>query len=288
MDPDLVRIYVGPGKKLYIWHRQLVARESPTMARKFDQQERDWERFDRNMPLMPTAMLSAKVEIVELVTQWLYNHDTSLLGQGHAGLFDLYICAVKLDFERLQNQVMDELQKVVMRAEGPKLDVVVRRLIQFTIGGGRDKPMRAFLLDLAAVNLRHAGMQLTRLGREVRKQLLEHPALVGEIVLRIEEGDIWTYKISWDSGRRYHKHDNGGRCECMGEARGENRCDANAASEQEKKETRRSGRLIESDEAQSKAQSRMCEQDAQRNLLETCRTLCWKGTTMRAGGLIDH
>ena len=173
-DPDVVRVFVGPEKRLYLWHRKLLCAESPTIARHLERR-RAWEVSVGIMPTVPTAKISDRAEAVDVVTKWLYDHEVAFSMEGGL-IFDTYMCAVKLDLERLQNRVMDELQQLDMRPKGAAFDDLVKLLIHFDTGNSTTR-MRNFLFDLSVSSLRESRKPFSTLSDGTLVELLKHQTL---------------------------------------------------------------------------------------------------------------
>ena len=150
--------------------------------------------------------------MADLVTKWLYDHEIAFWIEGGL-IFDTYVCAVKLDLERLQNRIMDELQQLDMRPKGATFDDSAKLLIHFDTGTSTT-PMRKFLFDLAVSSLRRSPKPFSSLGDGILRQLLEHQDLMTALLLEIEKDTDDMDDISWAGGKRYHRHSRGDGCQC--------------------------------------------------------------------------
>lgn len=195
-DPDVVRVCVGPEKRLYLWHRKLLCAESPSVARRLERR-RAWEVSVGRTPTVPTAKISDRVEAVAVVTKWLYDHEVVMPTKGSL-IFDAYVCAVKLDLERLQNRIMDDLRKLDMNPKGAELDDLVELLIQFN-GGSSTMPMRNSLFDLAVSALRQPRKPFSNLDDGTREKLLKHQGLMKDLLLELKAMRM-MWKISAGNG----------------------------------------------------------------------------------------
>jgi hypothetical protein len=230
-------VRVGYDQKPWLWHRKTIYSASPHLTALIQGLNPPPVELsiNQNMRLdpgsvtiimgtsnIPTITLGGYfLTHMDLITDWLYSRHFPTNGTSLSHMSSLYVCAIMLDMEAFQNDLMDAMQQVVKvesMTDG-EVSMALHWLLFFNTTYPLSKA-RQYLIDLIATWLKTGEKQLEQLNQPDVQALFKQAELSQElfnVVLKQER----LPDISWNSPQRYHRHTGNVACYCMyvGDAR---------------------------------------------------------------------
>ncbi|KAI9720198.1 MAG: hypothetical protein M1812_003016 [Candelaria pacifica] len=165
LTPEMVDLYVGPGRQLFRVHKGLLCYHSAFFDKAFDGKFKEGQEGMMYLPKDDPVPF-------EIVVTWLYRQSIDEIPttgdvEAYASLeqtVDLYILADKLCINTLKNMAMDRLQRGLLSGNRI-IDTECTKVYKSTLA---DSPLRRFVARLTAWDLQ--GHWNTKLSEYVNEE----------------------------------------------------------------------------------------------------------------------